>query len=1214
MTAPGWPSLDRLGRFTDFLARLAALPGRVGPIDLSRLRDTSLPVPETWPAVPTTPSAPDRPPAGVDAGWLAAAVRQAGPLPGSLLGVVRRLRRLPDWTLSCVWLLECALAWEGPRPADRAAAVRGELGDLYCQTGDIIGGVRLLDEGREMLGPGEEETWDFALRAARWIAVPNRAAATGRLLALQQAEGAPPAVRLHAELELLGHDRPAGADPHDLVERVRRADALAERAAPLGAGGAAVRARARHLTGLWLGASRIRPLRAAGQDRLLEALHECTQADDFGGASHLLDALGRSHLRLGSFRHASNLFEESIALKQKMRDLWGLGGALTGLAECLLAAGQARASAPYFRVNLLLMEALGGMQVLFARNLARHLNALVAAGCDPLDAGPPAPDLLALAHELLEHYSAFVPNPAEDPYCLLLGGGRLRLAARDAASAADRRAHLEEGVRQAGRARDAFRRQGHWVRVAEADRTLAALLLDRAAGEGLGSVSPVPSPASLSPVQGTGSGDDLARARQALEEAEGRHQGEAGRVQAELLWARYHQLAGAPYQMQLHLAAARRAAEASGAQALALGVDARLGVQLTGPTGPAPAQLPSSGGAPGPDEVVVLASPGETVPFEVRATDWRDRPLPAYALLGLVEAEEGSAPRVSPARVVTDHAGRARFEITALGPARAVFRAAAPDGVHALALRVVVVPVELEWAADLAGAGADDAHASRLLRQLFGPGCARLRIAREFTGGRSGTRVLLAEPFFRAEGEAEVRGQPCIVKLGPRGLLEDERRRYLRFVKDLLPVNVSRLDGFTTWHDAAALRMSLVGDARPGQVREAREWLAGAAAFDAHLLLERVFVGDLGPCWYANSPRQRDPAPVGELFGPMLPCLLHLADAAAPSQQPVAGPASLGEGLRPPAGRAFRAGEVVTVHAGALLGCKPAPGGWEYEFRAEGPPLRFTFRTPLSPELVEADAGAGKGPRLVRGVVESTAHDRLAAALGRCLAAFNETHPGERVGLSPDGRWLLAEAEGLSRRLPNPLDHLGGLLAAELPCNWSLTHGDLHGRNVLVGPQGQPFYIDFARTGAGPTVFDFIKFETYLWHENFAGWPHGGPPPGCDLAGAVRLLEEFSAADPARHFPSPYARPANDAARGAWPGLFRQCLATLRSAARPHVVDGGGRDYFVPLALYAALMLRWCDPDGAADPAARRTRARQGVVHALASASLLAGVLAGDGR
>src|SRR5205823_506682 len=119
------------------------------------------------------------------------------------------------------------------------------------------------------------------------------------------------------------------------------------------------------------------------------------------------------------------------------------------------------------------------------------------------------------------------------------------------------------------------------------------------------------------------SAEDLDRARLALEEADRQAQGEQARVQAELLWARYHQLAGNPYQMQLHLAAARRAAEASGFHALAVEVDARLGVRLTGPGG---------------NDSVVVALPGETVPVEIRASDWRGRPLPNYVLHGFVEA------------------------------------------------------------------------------------------------------------------------------------------------------------------------------------------------------------------------------------------------------------------------------------------------------------------------------------------------------------------------------------------------------------------------------------------------------------------------------------------------------------------------------------------------------------------------------------------------
>jgi hypothetical protein len=1230
-----WPGLERLERFSGFLTRLGALPERVGPISLAQLRDTRLPLPATWP--PGLEVAAPRPGPEVDGdptkpaslAWLAAVYRSAsGAHSDRLATLLDAMRGRPEWTLTRMWLLECALACPEAPEGEQRGALLADLGDLYCQTGDIVQGVQLIDDARALRHPDDPEGWSGALRAARWISIINPVAAIDRLVSLRTVS-APAAVRFHATLELMGRDRePASgfstahkagaADAHSLMRRAREADEVVRCAADAELAEtdrAALRRRALILSGRWLGASRIRSLREEGRDRLVDALQACAAVDDYHSLSLVLDALGRAHLRLGSFHLAREVLEESIVLKQKLRDLWGLGASLTGLAECLLAAGQPRESLPYFQVNLLLLETLGSMQVLFVRNLARHLNALVAAGCDPLETTPPPPDLLELSRELLARCSSFVANAEADPYCLLLGGSYRRLAARNASSDEQRRKIAEEGIRQAERARELFVRQNNHLRVAEANRTLAALLLDCAAAaiadcqkaEAPGGESSDNLPSAICNLQ---SPAELGRARQSLEEAEQLQQGEAGRVQAELLWARYHQLAGAPYQMQLHLAAARRAAEACGYHALALGVDSRLGVRLTGPVGAVAGEQ---------DEVVLVALPDEVLTLEVRAGDWRDRPLPAYALRAVVEAEVGPCPTVTPARLLTDHFGLARFEIHARGSARAVFRAATPDGVHSLALRVVVRPVTIEWAADLPGT--DDPQTSRLLRQLFGPSCPRLRITRAFASGHSGTRVLLVEPFRDGEQGQEMRGQPCIVKLGPRALLEDERRRYLRWVKELLPVNISRLDGFTVLHDRAALRMSLVGGTGRGQLSETREWLVSAAAFDAHVLLERVFVGDLAACWYGNSPRLREPRPIEELYGRMIPCLLHLADSRSTSREsrygdasaPAETPTRLAEGLRPAAARSFRLGDEVVVAGSTVLGHRPAkghagsPGDWEYELQASDGALRFTYRTSLPPELLEADGRPG-GRSLVRGVIEATAHDRLSATLKRCCAVFNDTHPGESVTLSDDGRWLLVRTAEVSRRWSNPLDHLARLATTEVSCNWSLIHGDLHGRNVLVSPQGQPFYIDFAHTGPGPTLYDFIKFEVYLWHESFAGWPHGEPPAECNLAQAVRLMEELAHPDSARHFPSPYARRETER-QSSWLALFRQCLATLRSAARPHVVDAAGRDYFVPLALYSALMLRWCDPP-AEDERKRRRLARQGVLHALEAAALLDGVLA----
>jgi hypothetical protein len=51
-----------------------------------------------------------------------------------------------------------------------------------------------------------------------------------------------------------------------------------------------------------------------------------------------------------------------------------------------------------------------------------------------------------------------------------------------------------------------------------------------------------------------------------------------------------------------------------------------------------------------------------------------------------------------------------------------------------------------------------------------------------------------------------------------------------------------------------------------------------------------------------------------------------------------------------------------------------------------------------------------------------------------------------------------------------------------VPVRFSLVHGDLHPRNILVGRQ-EVWLLDFGETGIAPTLFDFAKLEVYvrLW-------------------------------------------------------------------------------------------------------------------------------------
>src|SRR5205823_6374804 len=134
---------------------------------------------------------------------------------------------------------------------------------------------------------------------------------------------------------------------------------------------------------------------------------------------------------------------------------------------------------------------------------------------------------------------------------------------------------------------------------------------------------------------------------------------------------------------------------------------------------------------------------------------------------------------VEPASAPADHLGRAVFTVRAPAPGQAELFVGDAEASRGARLRLTAAPCAVE-VADAAGPLAlspDDEH---LLRQLFGPGHARIRVARRFEAGRSGALVLLVRPYQTAPG-GELRGQPCIVKLGERRALVDEWQRHQRW-------------------------------------------------------------------------------------------------------------------------------------------------------------------------------------------------------------------------------------------------------------------------------------------------------------------------------------------------------------------------------------------------------------------------------------------------
>ena len=221
--------------------------------------------------------------------------------------------------------------------------------------------------------------------------------------------------------------------------------------------------------------------------------------------------------------------------------------------------------------------------------------------------------------------------------------------------------------------------------------------------------------------------------------------------------------------------------------------------------------------------------------------------------------------------------------------------------------------------------------------------------------------------------------------------------------------------------------------------------------------------------------------------------------------------------------------------------------------------MRVALRTRVAPRYYDKDGVAENligQERHVVGVVEEFTFDRLLDALRACVATCPLDAQGERLALSDNGDTLQVRTHDENLSLHTPLFSLHKHLERPLLHRRSIIHGDLHTRNVIVSPGGMPYYIDFSDTGIGPTLFDFIKHEAYLWCWSLAGVPDGEGRPECTLTEAVRLMRALTHRK--HRFPAALTLPdflSGD--RHGWQAKFYRCVGTVRSLARDHRASPG---------------------------------------------------------
>jgi hypothetical protein len=1265
-----WPAEDKEGPTGKLWARLAALPGelRDSGIDVDVLKDATLPpwkdsepvalaglvaglggaadAPEVRQRLEALPL-PAADPATTD-DQLATALSAARALRGLgaanravevLRAAARAVRLRPERTALALWLLEVVQRWLDSGTAERLRCrVLADLGSLVAQTGDITEGSGLLRKASEGLfelaaqdPEAAREAWQLRYEAVAWglrTRTARRAQAVAELKAILAKGGAPEGSEawFHAGLERIaaeaGPDAQAAgvADAEQLLRRLDTAGLPPETRNR-------IRAHAHQALGqiLTFGNNASLHTRARKEWQQAAALSEAGRS--WPDLAQALDALGRICSQLGDHAAADDALQKSIGLKERLKDLWGLGASLNGRASSLMRRGMALAAVPLYDANIgLLQQTPGASRGLILQNLGQKAVAYLAAYQNPLEAEglrPAAGDLEGAAAALDRYKRLMAGQPhmeVSEAYYHMLRGALARLQARlaDGGRAVRLLAEGEGSVRQAIAG---FQEGRDRVALPNAEIHLAGLLTDHA---------------RLLKEDDPERDKLLDEARSTLERADGDTWDSYERAYLELEWAWYHLARGQAAEAENHIASARHQADFCGNHAIQASAGASMRVHLRGPTGQ--------------DRWEVLLPPGERLDIPVFALDWRGRPLARYALHATVVQHPGPAPvavgllpegaaadragQASPTReAVTDPLGQATFTIWAPKGARSgtvSLEVRDHNVLREARVEVHVQPFDIVLGPGLSAGPPLEPEETIILRHLFGPRFRRVVLSKRLGGGLGGAKVLLVKPLLAPppglgkappSPEDGLKAQCCLVKIGERRQIEAEAACYERHVKDLLSPNVARLAGSTAWGGRAGMRMSLVGDQDWERALDEEEWLVGAPPMDAHHLLADMFARDLGPCWYTNGQAQEDRMPLYQVYGRQLPALLTLR-AAGPGhglltrRPPGLRRTLISEGLRPPGPeRGLEKGdEPVYVGELEITNWEQHGDEWEYELTATPGRLRVHFRTPVPPRHVDPDGVEANllGQRQRRhavGVVEELEFDRLLEVLRASVAAY-PARRGEKIVLADNDTCLQIRTGRQKRDLPNPLIHLHGFLELPLPHKRSIIHGDLHLRNVLVSPRGMPYFIDFSEAGPGPTLFDFVKHEVALWDWTLASPPAGAPR--CPLTGALQLMEELT--DPQHRFPEPFTEPKYPREEGDlkdWLTKFYRCVGTVRLLARQHSVSPQQADYFAPLCLYAGRVLHWCDPRGDLGDDVKKERARRVVFLSALSGMLLARGLTG---
>ncbi len=353
----------------------------------------------------------------------------------------------------------------------------------------------------------------------------------------------------------------------------------------------------------------------------------------------------------------------------------------------------------------------------------------------------------------------------------------------------------------------------------------------------------------------------------------------------------------------------------------------------------------------------------------------------------------------------------------------------------------------------------------------------RVLIEAEFRSGYSGARTLLALPIH-ADNRHDA---ATIIKMGAKPAIEQEFANYETFVRNTLPPMTARILArpLTTRRSRspiplAALRYTFIGE--PGQKPTS---LRQQLLQDPDpLWLEKLF-RTFGTNWW----RQHQPYRyrIAAEFDRKLPAHLVLQPMSTQRGR-VSG--RLLDGREPYQPGQWQVGDLVECRAFRVA-----------EHRTEG-------STPGGYMALLGQAADGQIATRVRwlgeryreglvGRVVATRESLLAKELGSSeqLAVSSEQLPVTSHQSPVSGepsQFIIHNSQFI---IPSPFQSLNRsisqsllptLLNETIQGTRSIIHGDLNLENVLVGPEGVVWLIDFAETRLGPPVYDFAHLGAEL--------------------------------------------------------------------------------------------------------------------------------------